>query len=96
MVSRVSAPFRARARPVRLAPVTMVMLLSAIRLPWKFAAEPSVAELPTCQYTAHAWAPFTRRTAELLAVVSALPIWKMKTPLPLSVSEPVSCAEELR
>jgi hypothetical protein len=31
----------------------------------------------------------------LLAVVSVLPIRKMKTPFPLRVSEPVSCAEEL-
>ncbi len=54
-----------------------------------------MAELPTCQYTAHAWAPLLRRTVELLAVVSALPIWKMNTPLPLRVSGPVNCAEEL-
>jgi hypothetical protein len=52
--SNVSAPFRASARPVRLAPVTIVMLVSAIRLPWNCVVEPSVAELPTCQYTAHA------------------------------------------
>ena len=39
-----------------------------------------------------------RTTLELLAVVSVLPIWKMKTafelPWPLRVSVPVSCAEE--
>jgi hypothetical protein len=59
-------------------------------------ADPSVAELPTCQYTAQAWAPFLSRTTELLAVVSVLPIRKMNTPLPLSVSEPVNCADELK
>src|SRR5665213_181655 len=34
LVSNVSAPFRARARPVRIfAPVTIVILVSAIKLP---------------------------------------------------------------
>jgi hypothetical protein len=59
---------------------------------------PSVAELPICHQMLHGEAPLMRTTLELLAVVSVLPIWKMKTalelPWPLRVSVPVSWAEE--
>jgi hypothetical protein len=34
-----------------LAPVTSVIVVSAIRLPWNWVALPSVAELPTCHQT---------------------------------------------
>jgi hypothetical protein len=44
---------------------------------------PSVAELPTCQNTLHWDPPLTMRTLEALAVVSVLPILKMKTALGL-------------
>ena len=97
LVSNVTAPFRARARPETiLAPVVMVILVSAITFPSNVLPVPNVAELPTCQNTAHPWAPLVRSTTELLAVVSVLPILKMYTPLPLRVSGgPVSPAEEL-
>jgi hypothetical protein len=38
---------------------------------------PSVAELPICQKTLPGWAPLMRFTTLLVAVVSALAIWKM-------------------
>jgi hypothetical protein len=59
---------------------------------------PSVAELPICHQTLQGEAPLIRTTFEALAVVSVLPIWKMKTalelPWPFRVSVPVSCADE--
>jgi hypothetical protein len=77
LVSNVTAPFRARARPLPiLAPVVRVMLVSARIFPWNRVEVPSVAELPTRQYTLQGSAPLIRRTTELLAVVSVLPIRK--------------------
>src|ERR1051326_4517026 len=66
-VSSVTAPLRASALPVTFAPVVSVMLV------------PSVAELPTCQFTfgGHvAPALLIRTTDEALAVVNVLPILK--------------------
>ena len=54
LVSRVTAPFLASARPRRSAPVFIVMLVSAITVPTKLVPVPRVAELPTCQYTLQA------------------------------------------
>jgi len=101
LLSRVTAPVLASARPPRLspptpmvAPVFMVMLAIAMMVPWKSVVLPSVAELPTCQNTAHAPAPLINDTDELDAVVSVLPIWKMKVafvlPWPSRVRVPVS------
>jgi hypothetical protein len=54
---------------------------------------PRVAELPICQKTLAAWAPLMRTTLLLVAVVSALAIWKMNwafgLPPASSVSVPV-------
>ena len=97
LVSSVTAPFRASARPMMFAPVFSVMLVSARMLPTNDVVVPSVAELPTCQNTLHGLPPLMRITDELLAVVSVLPILKMKMasafPCALSVSGPVSWAE---
>lgn len=91
LLCRVTAPLRARTRPAgTFAPVVSVMLVRAMRLPWNLVAVPRVADEPTCQKTWHVCAPLVRRTTALLAVVSVLPILKMKTPLPLSVSDPFS------
>jgi hypothetical protein len=49
LLSIVTAPFLASARPDRLAPVPKLMLVSATMLPLKAVPVPSVAELPTCQ-----------------------------------------------
>src|ERR1700682_4138230 len=51
LVSIVTAPVSAMARPSRVAPVVMVMLMFARMLPANAVVVPSVAELPTCQNT---------------------------------------------
>ena len=57
--SRVTAPFCASTRPLTSAPVLRVMEVSARIVPVNWLAVPRVAELPTCQKTWHAWAPFS-------------------------------------
>src|ERR1700731_4440484 len=74
LVPIVTAPFRANARPRRVALSTNVMLVRARMLPCHFDAVPIVAELPTCQYTFLACAPLIRTTSP--AVVSDVPAWK--------------------
>ena len=49
LVSRVTAPLRASARPCSVAPVVIVIDVRARMLPTKAAPVPIVAELPTCQ-----------------------------------------------
>ena len=83
MVSSVTAPFRANVRPFTRDPVVTVMLAMARMFPANDVPVPSVAELPTCQNTLPADAPLIRTTDETLAVVSVLPILKMKTALAL-------------
>jgi hypothetical protein len=82
-----------------LARVFRVMLVLTSRVPTKVVSVPSVAELPTCQYTPQG-PPLIRATLEPVAVVSVLPTLKMKTafgsPPPSSVSVPVSCADEVK
>ena len=73
-VSIVTAPVRAIARPIRLAPVLSVLLASARILPTNAVPVPSVAELPTCQNTLHSEAPLIMTTDEALALVSVLPV----------------------
>lgn len=94
--SIVTAPFRASALPLTVAPVVRVMLVSARMLPTNAVVVPRVAELPTCQNTLQSVAPLRRTTVELLAVVSVLPIWKTNvaagSPSASRVSVPVSCA----
>ncbi len=97
LVSSVTAPLRASTRPPgMLVPVVSVMLVRAIRFPRNVVPVPSVAELPTCHQTSQPSAPLMRLTVAALAVVSALPIWKMKraflVPWPSRVRGPVSCA----
>ena len=55
----VTAPLRARSLPFTLAPLFTEIDVSARMLPWNAVLVPSVAELPTCQKTLHAWAPLT-------------------------------------
>jgi hypothetical protein len=75
------------------------MACRARMVPLKVVPIPRVAELPTCQKTLEACAPPMRFTLLLLAaVISVLPIWKMKTafglPLPLRVTVPVMKTED--
>jgi len=51
LVSSVTAPFRARALPWRVAPVVTVMELRAKMFPANELVVPRVAEVPTCQNT---------------------------------------------
>lgn len=93
LVSNVTSPFLASNRPLTTTPVVAVIDVKAMMVPWKVDPVPSVAELPTCQKTLQAWAPLIRTTLLPEAVVSAEPIWKMKTalgsPCPSRVRVPV-------
>jgi hypothetical protein len=62
LLSSVTAPVCARTRPSTVAPVSRVAEVRARIVPEKLVVVPSVAELPTCQKTLHACAPFSRIT----------------------------------
>src|SRR5271155_5744596 len=47
--SKVTAPLRASALPIRVAPVSSEMDWSDMMVPWKIEFVPRVAELLTCQ-----------------------------------------------
>jgi hypothetical protein len=70
LVSRVTAPLIASARPVSDAPETSVIDCDARIVPAKAVPEPMVANDPTCQNTLHAWAPFSNTTELAVPVVS--------------------------
>lgn len=99
MLNKVTAPFRAKALPLRTAPVPSEMEESARIFPEKEALVPTVAELPTCQKTLEGWAPLMRDTLLPTAVVRALAIWKMNwafgLPPASSVTVPVIPKVEL-
>src|ERR1700694_2539537 len=95
LVSNVTAPVCAQAAPqLMLAPVFRVILACARMSPANDVVVPSVAELPTLQNTLPPCAPLRSETAEALAVVSVLPMLKMKTelglPSPLRLRTPVN------
>src|ERR1700730_14630926 len=92
LLSKVNAPFPARALPFRMAPVPTVIDALAMIVPANVEPVPRVAELPTCQNTSWDEAPPVKMTLLFpgpAAVVSVETIWKMYTPLPLSVRFPV-------
>ena len=98
LLSIVTAPFRAIARPQEIeAPVVKVILWLAMIFPSNAVPVPSVAELPTSQKTL-APGPPVSKTDELLAVVNVDPILKMNTefalPRKLRNRLPVSCADD--
>jgi len=97
--SIVTAPLIARARPFTVAPVFSVIDVVARIDPAKSLVVPKVAELPTCQNTLHACAPFSSTTELADAVVNVDPASKMNTesgsPAPLSVTVPVRPMEEV-
>src|SRR2546427_7567595 len=94
LVSIVTAPLSAKALPDTLAPVVRVMLATARIFPVNAVPVPSVAELPTAQYTSVSRAPPVTTTDELTAVVRVLPILKtqIEPAGPLRVSRPVTSA----
>ena len=95
-VSSVTAPFRASARPLIVAPVVTVIDSRAMIVPAKADPVPIVAELPICQETLQGPAPPMKTTLLPEAVVSVEPAWKIQTSLdpPESVSAPVSPSED--
>jgi hypothetical protein len=95
LVSNVTAPVRAKARPqLSVAPVFSVMLVCARMFPINDVVVPSVAELPTLKNTLPPCAPLSSEIVEAPAVVSVLPMLKMKTEAglfrPLSLRSPVN------
>ena len=98
LVSSVTEALRARARPVRVAPVFRPVDCSDMMVPTKLVSVPSVAELPTCQKTLQGEAPLIRTTLLADAVVRVEPIWKIHTalgsPAASRVSVPVSPMED--
>lgn len=74
LVSSVTAPLRARARPSSEAPVFISMEVRAMMVPTKLVDVAIVAELPTCQKTWQGLAPPIRTTLAPDAVISVLPI----------------------
>jgi hypothetical protein len=97
--SIVTAPPSASARPLMVAPVSSVIEAVARIVPAKLVVVPSVAELPTCQKTLHACAPFSRVTELDDAVVRVDPASKMKTesglPAPFRVTAPVKPMDDV-
>jgi len=57
-----TSPFRASSRPVTSVSSPVSMSVSAITVPTIVESLPSVAELPTCQNTLQALAPFIKLT----------------------------------
>jgi len=84
---------------ITVAPVFSVIDVVARIDPAKSLVVPKVAELPTCQNTLHACAPFSSTTELADAVVNVDPASKMNTesgsPAPLSVTVPVRPMEEV-
>lgn len=85
--SKLTAPLRARTRPFRLAPVVIVMDVSATTLPFSEVFVPKVAELGTCHQTLHGSPPTILAVPEVTSVAADL---KTHTPDPARVSVPVN------
>ena len=96
--SRVTAAFWASTRPSTVTPVVTVIDVRASTLPRKAELVPSVAELPTCQKTLQAEAPFVRRTELAESVTRVEPTWKTNTasalPCASRMSAPPTSSEE--
>lgn len=86
LVSSVTAPLLASNRPSKVAPVFAVIEVSANTLPTNDVFVPKVAELPTCQYTLHAWAPLISKTLLFDPVVKVEAVLKR-------IVESLACAD---
>ncbi|GGR03358.1 hypothetical protein FHS38_000495 [Streptomyces netropsis] len=99
LLSSVTSPLRARARPSTTVPVWTAMDVRARMVPLKKEWVPRVAELPTCQNTLQACAPLMRATLLADPVIRVEAIWKMKTALGLpwasSVTVPVRPSDDV-
>ena len=78
-VSKVTAPFLVKTLPSTLAPVVRVADVSASIFPLKVEFMPSVAEVPTCQKTLQACAPFIRIILLDPAVINVSDVLNIKT-----------------
>ncbi len=76
--SRVMAAFSVITRPVHDVAAPRPTLVAAMSVPLKTVLAPTVAVDPTLQNTLRGLAPLIRVTAEAGAVVSVVPIWRMK------------------
>ena len=76
----VTAPLRAKALPESDTPFPIEMDARAMMFPANEEVVPRVADVPICQKTLEACARLIRTTVLLVAVVSAVPIWKMNWP----------------
>lgn len=97
--SKVIDPPRPKSPPFEMAAVSSVTEAAAKTLPTKMLEVPSVADVPTCQYTWQANAPPLSTTLDPAAVIREVPIWKYQAsldePVPTSVKAPVRVAELL-
>ena len=73
----IAAPTSTRPNTVTFAPT--VVDAYAMIVPTKVDLAPNVAELPTCQKTLQAWAPFVRTIWLSAPVFRADPTWMRKT-----------------
>jgi hypothetical protein len=96
LLSRLTWPLRASARPATTVFVVTEIDVRAMIVPTKSEFVPSVAELPTCQKTWHAWAPLITLMSLAEAVIRVEAIWKMKTelgsPWPSRVTVPLTAS----
>lgn len=74
LLSSVTEPFRASARPWTVAPLLAVIEVRAKIVPTKLLSVPSVADEPTCQNTWQLCALLSMTTELLVAVVRSDPI----------------------
>jgi hypothetical protein len=87
LLSNVTAPVCAMARPFKFAPVCRLIDVDARILPINEVFTPRVAELTTRHHTLHGSPPTTLALPEVIRVAADL---KIHTPDPLSVSVPVN------
>ena len=91
LVSIVTAPLRAKARPDKLAPDAKVMLVSARILPANELFAPIVADSPTIQKTLQTPPPLVTKTDELVAVLRPPGIWIVQVAAVLPLASRTSC-----
>jgi hypothetical protein len=87
LLSIVTAPVCARARPFKVAPLFRVMLVRARIFPMNEVLVSRVAELPILHHTLHGSPPVTDEPGDVMSVDADL---KIQTPDPLSTRFPVS------
>lgn len=85
LLSRVTAPVSARARPFKRAPVPTVMEVEARMVPVNEVFVPRVAELTSRHHTVQGLPPTTLAEPDVISVAADL---KIQTPDPLRVSVP--------